>query len=522
LRACGEGTPGVKAAASRTMWPGLAAVTPRQIVFAELFLLGIVLATFAWFVARIYGGPYLPSSAINDGFGYFLGAKSFYLNHTLGGPSLHLDNVSLIGEFYAHGFAYSLINGGAAFIVGWHDRLIIALNLVLLAMAALFILTRSYAWPWKLGFLLVFLTYFLTPVMTFAYMQEIIHLLLALVIGHLLLVIVQRDEIDRPWRLIATCYALIAVAALLRPHWVFWAAGFLAIVRSRRDLALFGLLAVAYLGLGAAFLKLFYAPYPYYTPLAGTFAALAQFHIAEALRAYLGFLSENLSKLFRGDLYIFGLTHLPNAYTFLIGGFTVYLFYRYHRYSDRLALAVACVSAPYILTFVFIWDTLSLARHLGVIFVLQVMYLVMSGRTALVCALAAAQIALFPLVVGIMQRVVDLQASAGEYAVQHREQLRKVQDIGSAIRTGHRATIYLDDALTNIQYPLTIHLPLRSGDGYPLRYSQDISATRPMPERKFDPGFLDFVLSAEALSRPDLALAYQVDNLYLYKVADKP
>src|SRR3954447_25797657 len=93
----------------------------QWIIVAELLLLAPVLASYLWFAAKVFGGPYLPSSAINDGFGYFLGAKSFYLNHTLAGPVLHLDKVSLLGEFYSHGFAYSLINGGAAFIVGWHD-----------------------------------------------------------------------------------------------------------------------------------------------------------------------------------------------------------------------------------------------------------------------------------------------------------------------------------------------------------------------------------------------------------------
>jgi hypothetical protein len=63
-----------------------------------------------------------------------------------------------------------------------------------------------------------------------------------------------------------------------------------------------------------------------------------------------------------------------------------------------------------------------------------------------------------------------------------------------------------------------VHLPLRSGDGYGLRYSLDIFATQPMTERKLDRKSFDFVLSASRLSRPDLMSVYETDQVHLYKV----
>lgn len=316
------------------------ALTPRRIVLVESLLLSLIPAIFVWFAVRVYVGPYLPSSAINDGFGYFVEAKSFFLNHQLRSAVIHLNRISPIGEFYSHGFAYSLINGGFALLVGWHDKLIIRINVVLLATAVTFILTRSYEWPWKLVLLLLFMTFYLTPTMTFAYMQEIVHLLLALVLGQLLMTIIDQEDTGRNWGLMLCYYILIAVFALMRPTWVFWAVGPLALANSRRDLVLFGSLSVLYLGLGYLSLKLFFAPYPYYTPYAATAAALADHQVIAAARAFLEFLRQNSAKLLSNHFYIFGETYIPNMYNFLILGITVYLFRCSRHAGDRRALAI--------------------------------------------------------------------------------------------------------------------------------------------------------------------------------------
>src|SRR4051812_34146530 len=87
LRACRESASGVTMAALKAAVPSYSskirtAVTSRRIIQAELLLLCPVLAAFIWFAVTIYRSPYLPSAAISDGIGYFVQAKSFYLNHT--------------------------------------------------------------------------------------------------------------------------------------------------------------------------------------------------------------------------------------------------------------------------------------------------------------------------------------------------------------------------------------------------------------------------------------------------------
>lgn len=480
-----------------------------------------ILAIFAWLAFRVCVGPYLPSSEISDGFGYFMGAKSFYLNHRLSAPVIHLDKVSLIGEFYSHGFGYSLLNGSVALLVGWHDKLIIAINIALLAAAAIFILTRKYEWPWKLALLLLFLTFYLTPTMTFAYMQETVHLLLALVLGHLLLRIVDQEDEGRNWTLILCFYILIAASALLRPTWVFWGVGPLAIAKSKRDLSLLGALSILSVGVGYLYLKLFFAPYPYYVPYAEAFAASSDHRLLDAAYAVLEFVRQNLAKLFSNQFYIFGETYIPNAYTLVVIGVAAYLYGCYRGFGDRRALAVALIATVYVAAIFLAYDVLAGARTIAVVFVLELIYLVKSRKTTLVVTLVVAQLAIFPAVVGITGRIIGVQVSAGEYAEKNRAQLQAVRDLGSAIRIGRRATIYVDYALTNFQYPPSFHFPLRSADGHPLRYSLDTFNFRPMQEREFNSRFLDFVLAQDRLSRSDLAPVYEADHLHLYKVRDE-
>ena len=510
-------------AALKAMWPPYGptnptAVTTRRIVQAEILLLCLVLATFAWFAVTVARSPYLPSSKINDGFGYFVQAKSFYLNHTLRGALLHFNFVSPVGEFYSHGFAYALIDGAVALIVGWHDKLIIAINIAMIAGGVVFIVTRRDAWTWKLALALLFLTYFLTPTMAFAYMQEAVHLLLGILLGALLMRIIDCDDEERSWPLIVCYLIAIAAAASMRATWVLWAFGLLALVKSRRDFAGFGFLAVAYLALGFLFKNLLYAPFPFFDPYGPAAAALADHRVFDAARAAFGYLAQNSGKLFVNVYYVFGKTWIPNIWMMLMIGISGYLGYRFIAFRDRPALAVALIGVVHVAAILLTYDALTAPRIVGSVFLLQLVYLVKTRHLRLVAGILACQLLAFPGVAMITANIVDAQVEAGQHGIENRDQLRAVNDLALAISLGRPATIYIDNALTNSVYPLPIHLPLRSADGQALRYSQEIFARLPMPQRAFDRSFIDFVLSRTAISRPDLKLVYERPELYLYRL----
>ena len=493
-------------------------VTESRIVLTELLLLGLVLGVYVRFGVKIYLAGFLPASEANDGIGYFVGARSFFLNHELRAPLMHLGLVSPIGAFYSHGFAYSLINGGVALLLGWHDKLIVAINVILLTGAVIFVLMQAQAWRWKLALLLLVLTYYITPSMTFAYMQETVHLLLALVMGGILIRIIDREQVARDWSLIAGYCILMAGCALLRPTWVFWAAGLVAIARSRRDFVLLAFLALLYLAMGYLSLKLLFAPYPYYAPYQAATSALADHQWIAAIRAAAEALRQNAAKLLSNQFYMFGETWIPNAYTCAIIGVTAYLYSCYRIHRDRRALAVALIATAYIGAIFVVYDVLAGARMIAAVFVLQLFYLTTARKTTLVVALMLAQIAMLPTVTGITDRILGFQINAGEDAIKNGNRLQHLGNIASAIEIGRDATIYLDNALTNVQYPLTTHLPLRSRDGHALRYSQDFLATKPMAEREFDSSYLDFVLAADPLSHPGLTVVYNRGLLHLYRV----
>jgi hypothetical protein len=134
-------------------------------------------------------------------------------------------------------------------------------------------------------------------------------------------------------------------------------------------------------------------------------------------------------------------------------------------------------------------------------------------------ALVLIQLVMLPDTIAITSRVSDAQIRAGNFEREHREQLASFGKLGSEIRIGRRATILVDNTLSNGDYPLLVHFPLRSADGYGLRYSLDLFSSQPLSDRKLDSAFLDFVMSSTPVNRGDLTLLYSDSYLYLYKIA---
>jgi hypothetical protein len=498
---------------------GRRALTLQRIILAERICLGVVILIFVSFAVKVYAEPYLPANELNDGIGYFVGAKAFYVNHTLGGVTLHGNNVSPVGEFYTHGFFYSLVNGTIALVFGWHDKLIIICNMALLAACAALIVWNRYSWPWALALLLVFLTYYIVPTMTFAYYQEIVQLLIALILSRLLFTIFDMGKTSERRIFVVCYYVIVTMAAIMRPSWAFWAFGLVPIGNSRREKIVIGSVAVAYIGLGYLSHRLFYAPYPYFTPMADIVAAAGGGDIARALSIEGRLLSSNFRSLFDGDLYVFGQTSIPYFYHLIIFLNTAYLYFLFRQRADRAALAVALVGTVYILIIFTVWQAASGVRQIAPVFVLQMIYFVERRNSILVGAFAIMQLMMLPAVVAVTGQIVDAHVRAGRYAVENPGRPEALNNLGSAVSIGRRATILVDETLAKEPYPPMVHFALRSADGYPIRYSFELYASQPMSARKFDTTFLDFVLTPQPLSRPDLTLVYMKNNFYLYRMS---
>jgi hypothetical protein len=489
---------------------------PESALIIVFLALAVVLSFYFCWLVRIFSSPYLPSSLASDGIGYYLSSKSFFINKTLSAPLIHLDKVSAIGDFYSHGFAYPLLNGTAGIIFGWNDRIIIVVNLALAAVAALILLFLRD--KFRVGLLLLVLaTFYITPTMTLSYMQETIHILFAVGASLLFLRAAAANEPLR-WQAVATFYAVLILAALFRPLWLLWSVALPALGRTKKEHGIHLGLAAAGILLSLVFMKLFYAPYPYYSPQDEIISALRAHGVFGAASVTIKTVWQNITKLTADEFYIFGKTRLPNIYTLVIIILNFYFLYRFRKSDNRVFLAGFLIGTAYIGAIFFLYDTLAGARQLAAVFAMQMVFLTYAGPTSLVAAIAVLQLILFPMVVTMTNHVLEFQLEAGLHARRNSHKLAELQRIGEAIHEGRRTTIYVDPKLSNAKYPLIVHYPLQGADRYPIRYSLDIFASGPLGEHAFDRSFIDYVLSADPVEQQDLQPVYTSKSFYLYRL----
>lgn len=492
----------------------------RQSAVYWLALMAVICTAgaYSYFAQKVITQDYLPSAQVGDGFGYYLGAKSLFLNKTLISPLIHLNKVSLIGEFYSHGFAYSLLNGTISLIFGWSDITIVLLNAIFILASAAILLLYIADRLLKLAILLILLTFYITPTMTFSFMQESIHIFFA-VVASILLIEASKTTSSSRRHLVLAFLAVLVAAALFRPLWLLWSTALLAFGKSRRELSIYLLIVISSLALSLVFMKAFYAPYPYYSPQDDI---MAEFHaggITAALLKALYIIKQNVLKLANSNFYIFGKTHIPNFYTILISIGNVYLLYLFFTTRDRLLLAGFFVGSAYIAAIFVLYDTLAGARQIAVVFVLQMLFLAHAGQTKVISAVAVLQILLLPAVLAMTYRIVAVQIDAGAHVRQNADKLSRFEDLGQTIRLGRRATIYVNYDLSNGPHPEFVRFPLRSGDSHPLRYSLNIYAfNTPLEQRTFDRELIDYVMTGTRVDRPDLEPVYASDGLYLYRL----
>lgn len=486
----------------------------RGAFYATRVALVAVLFFYVRWIIYVFLNPYLPSAYVNDGFGYYLSSKSFFINKTLSAPLIHLDKVSPIGEFYSHGFAYPLLNGTIAIILGWSDHIIIVVNI---AIAAIVVTLLSFGKD-RLASLLIILiisTFYIMPTMTLSYMQETIHILFAVVASLLIIRIASTNERLR-WPLVAVLYGTLVVAALFRPLWLLWSIALLALGRTPREYCIHIGLAAAGLLMSVIFMRLFFAPYPYYSPQDTILSALRENNTLGAISFIVQTIHTNIKKLYIDDFYIFGNTRIPNIYTLIIISVNFYFIYQYFKLKDRIFLAGFIIGTIYIGAVFSLYDTLAGARQLAAVFVMQIIFLGARGYTKLIAAIAIFQLILFPRVAEITKHVVKLQQNAGVAAKTNSDDIAEIQRISDLIHEGRRTTIYVDRELSNADYPLIIHYPVQSADHYPIRYSLDMFTSSPIDKHVFN-SFFDYILSATPISRKDLLPIYEGKSYHLYR-----
>jgi hypothetical protein len=111
---------------------------------------------------------------------YYLNTYSFFQSNSLQAALTFKGSGSILFGADAHGFAYPLLNGLFSKAVGWSNLNFILLNFIFLATIILIIcLIKSITVNQKLNTIAFVLLFPFLPLYAFTYMQEVIHILIA-------------------------------------------------------------------------------------------------------------------------------------------------------------------------------------------------------------------------------------------------------------------------------------------------------------------------------------------------------
>lgn len=263
----------------------------RYIVYLLLISISAIYIFWAW-TAK---GGLLP--VWSDEFFYYLNTRNFYENSTLRAALTYTGKGSLVFQADSHGFAYPLLHGTVAKLIGFHQLNIPFTNLFFVALTVVFILLRKELNSAQKGTIAVgLMTYLIIPLNTFTFIQESLQLFISVTAACLLVDIYKTRD---PRKIVLYLFLLI-IAGLFRNLWLFWIAGLLPLARNRKELG--GWLFLLLTATATAFLisKLFWDSFPgYFTAMT---RALGAGHIGTALLSLVSHFWSNVVSYAIGEL----------------------------------------------------------------------------------------------------------------------------------------------------------------------------------------------------------------------------
>lgn len=439
-------------------------------------------STTHWIVAAavlaIYGGLTIfalhgdgIAPAWSDEFVYHQSARSFAQNGVMQESILLSESTARWWGLGSHGFAYTLVDGWAYRLFGdsLHTKLV--LNALFLLTAATLLLATSKRKPSESRWasLLILLTTFVVPTYAFTYMQEVGHLTVAVVLWIVLRWIARSPERTLP---VGVFFIAVMVASLARPSWVLALFALLAFAQSKKEIAVYSIVAVVGLFVIAGTMPLFYAPYPFgFLPNAlkavavegwGGFAWRVAENVALNLRRYFG-ISGSPSVAYFAAKYLFAIA-------------TAWVLIRGFRTNHRLAIVVGLMAAFQWLALCFFYDAFNwreqrMLAPLGLIVCLAIVH-GWPGRPTTVLLAASLLIWIGGVFRNAIPMIDEHRMAAIELANNPSEAL-DVARIADAIECDSPTTVLLP--FGSFSRPAFIlGLPVRSRLGFPIRYTMNL------------------------------------------------
>ncbi len=265
----------------------------KKIKFTTSILLGFLITCFVYYVYKIL--PISPHSlpVWSDEFMYYINSHAFYETNELAAPLTFSGNGSTLLHSDAHGMMYTLTHGYIAKIFGWQNLNMIYTNLLLIAISAFsFSLVKNLDLQSKLMAMLFVLTYPFTMLFGLTYMQEIFHVFFGVMAG---IALYKSFTSSHRNRYIGIYIAIISIAALYRPTWLFWFVGLIPLAKSKTQYILFSLLFFTGIGLSFLYAKYYFEFVPNFFNKAlttlntkgfGVFISLLYDHFIDNINSY--------------------------------------------------------------------------------------------------------------------------------------------------------------------------------------------------------------------------------------------
>lgn len=176
----------------------------------------------------------------SDEFFYFINTYSFIQNDTLEAALTFGGEGSVVFGADAHGIGYPLLHGTIAGFFDWSNISLISFNFIIILISILLVwFIQSITITHKLWFTIIVLLFPFFPLYAFTYMQEVIHIFIALVISVLIYHIYNKDDN----KLYIVLFILtIFISGIFRSLWFFWLIGLIPVSKSKRQLITYSLL----------------------------------------------------------------------------------------------------------------------------------------------------------------------------------------------------------------------------------------------------------------------------------------
>lgn len=262
--------------------------------YSTFILFGGLIATYAYWIFQVRTGL-LP--IWSDEFSYYVNSLNFTLNTTLRAALTYTGKGSILFQADGHGFAYPLLHGTIGKLFGFHP-LNIPLTNIAFILLSLFLVARQKGLQLsqKASIAIVLLAYFTVPLYSFTFMQESLHLLIAVGCTLLLLHIYE----TRTTKDILLFLLLICIASLFRNLWLFWSIGLIPLARNRKELLQYILLFIACAALSFLSAKLFWDSFPSY--FSSVTQLIRQGMVSETAQSLYDHFISNTKTYFAGEI----------------------------------------------------------------------------------------------------------------------------------------------------------------------------------------------------------------------------